>query len=132
MDERRKLPRKHLIIYSRVFERTLGKLLGYLSDLNEKGAMIIAEEPLEAGLVLALRLDLPDPKLFNSDTLNVSASVVHCEIDISPEFYDIGLKFQDLQPDQKSIIDKMIDCYEFHREDRPAADGETYHSLDQL
>jgi len=30
MDERRKLDRNIIIVYSRVFERNLGKMLGYL------------------------------------------------------------------------------------------------------
>ena len=34
MDERRKLDRKYLIVYSRVFERKLGRMLGYLGDFK--------------------------------------------------------------------------------------------------
>lgn len=115
MDERRKLPRKYLIIYSRVFEQTLGKLLGYLSDLSEEGAMIIAEEPLEVNENLSLRFDLPDPKIFHTHSLNISARVAHCNIDISPAFYDIGLEFLEVSPEQKIVIQKMMDVYEFHR-----------------
>ena len=44
MDERRKLDRKYLIVYSRVFERNLGKMLGYLGDLSLSGVMIISEQ----------------------------------------------------------------------------------------
>ena len=73
------LPRKYLIIYSRVFDQTLGKLLGYLSDLSEQGAMIIAEEPLDAGSLLPLRFDLPDPKIFHAHNLIITARVAHCD-----------------------------------------------------
>lgn len=113
MDERRKLPRKYLIIYSRVFDQTLGKLLGYLSDLGEQGAMIISEEPLEVNDILPLRFDLPDPKIFHAHNLNISARVAHCNIDISPAFYDIGFEFLEVAPEQKFIIDTMMDVYEF-------------------
>jgi hypothetical protein len=116
MEEKRKLPRKYLIVYSRVFERTLGILLGYLSDLNLKGAMIIAENPLEVDAILPLRFDLPDPKVFHSHQLNISARVARCDLDLSPEFYDIGLEFQELLPEQKIIIEKMLELYEFQRE----------------
>ena len=115
MDDRRRLERKYLIIYSRVFERTLGKLLGYLSDLSLEGAMIIAENPLKAGKSLSLRFDLPDPKVFRAQNLYVTARVAHCSVDVSPEFYDIGLEFQDLIPEQKNILEKMMEFYEFHR-----------------
>jgi hypothetical protein len=116
MDERRHLARKYLIIYSRVFERTMGKLLGYLADLSFEGAMIITEEALVEGDFLPLRFDLPDPKEFNSNTLNVTARVARCNPDISPAFYNIGLEFQDLTDKDKRILQKMMEMYEFHRE----------------
>ena len=116
MDERRRIPRKYLIIYSRVFDQTLGKLLGYLSDLSQKGAMIIADEPLDVGAILLLRFDLPDPKIFHSHSLMITSRVVHCITDISPDFYDIGLEFLDVTPEKRIIIEKMMEVYEFHRE----------------
>jgi hypothetical protein len=115
MEEKRKLPRKYLIIYSRVFEHTLGKLLGYLSDLSLEGAMIIAEEPVEVGRTLSLRFDLPDPKIFQANNLNITARVARCSVDLSPVFFDIGLEFQNVLPEQKIIIEKMMDFYEFRR-----------------
>ena len=45
MDERRKQPRKDLMSYSQVFDLYNGKLIGYLGDLNQLGAMVIGEEP---------------------------------------------------------------------------------------
>lgn len=118
MDDRRRLPRKYLLIYSRVFERTLGKLLGYLSDLSEEGAMIIAEEPLAVGETLSLRFDLPDPKIFETHNLYLNAQVARCGGDISPNLYDIGFKFQDVTPEQKVVIQKMMEVYEFRRENK--------------
>ena len=65
MDERRKLDRKYLIVYSRVFERNLGRMLGYLGDLSLSGAMIISEQAQTVNSVLPLRFDLPDLQLFS-------------------------------------------------------------------
>ena len=115
MEERRRLPRKYLIIYSRVFERTLGKLLGYLADLSLEGAMIITEEALVEGDMLPLRFDLPDPQAFQSNTLNINARVARCSPDISPAFFNIGLEFQDVTTEQKATIERMMDMYEFRR-----------------
>ena len=99
MDERRQLERKYLIVYSRVFERNLGNMLGYLGDLS-----------------LALRFDLPDLQLFSVGQLDVAARVAHCDPDINPAFYNIGFEFIDLSPEQKEIVEKMMDAYEFRRE----------------
>lgn len=115
MDDRRQLQRKYLIIFSRVFERTLGKLLGYLSDLSESGGMIISEEPLELGATISLRFDLPDAKIFRADSLYVDARVARCDPDLSPSFYDIGFEFLNVTPEKKIVIQRMMDVYEFHR-----------------
>lgn len=116
MDERRKLDRKYLIVYSRVFERNLGKMLGYLGDLSLSGAMIISEQAQTVNSVLSLRFDLPDMQLFSIGQLDVAARVAHCEPDINPAFYNIGFEFLDVTADQKVIIEKMMDAYEFRRE----------------
>jgi len=116
MDERRKLPRKYLIIYSRVFERNMGKLLGYLADLSLDGAMIITEDAMTEGAELALRFDLPDPKVFDSHMLNLSARVARCNPDISPAFYNVGLEFKNVTARDKRVLEKMMDVYEFRRE----------------
>lgn len=116
MEERRKLDRKYLIVYSRVFERNLGRMLGYLGDLSLSGAMIISEQPQAVNSVLPLRFDLPDLQLFKAGQLDVSARVAHCEPDINPAFYNIGFEFLELSPEKKSIIERMMDAYEFRRE----------------
>lgn len=116
MDERRKLDRKYLIVYSRVFERNLGRMLGYLGDLSLSGAMIISEHPQIVNSVLPLRFDLPDLQLFKAGQLDVDARVAHCEPDINPAFYNIGFEFLDVSPEKKAIIEKMMDAYEFRRE----------------
>ena len=116
MDERRKLDRKYLIVYSRVFERNLGKMLGYLGDLSLSGAMIISEQAQTVDSVLPLRFDLPDLQLFSIGQLDITARIAHCEPDINPAFYNIGFEFLDVTPEQKGIIEKMMDAYEFRRE----------------
>ncbi|MFZ5819852.1 MAG: PilZ domain-containing protein [Chloroflexota bacterium] len=115
MDEKRKLARKYLIVYSRVFERSLGKMLGYLSDLSPMGAMVISEQPQAIDVVLPLRFDLPGTGLFSTNKLDVSARVVRCDLDIDPSFYNIGFEFQDLKPEQLPIVERMMETYEFRR-----------------
>ena len=116
MEERRKLDRRYLIIYSRVFERGLGKMLGYLGDLSLSGAMIISEQPQTVDSVLQLRFDLPDVHIFGAGRLDISARIAHCDPDINPAFYNIGFEFLDVTPEKRQIIEKMMEAYEFRRE----------------
>ena len=118
LEERRKLPRKYLIIYSRVFERNFGNLLGYLSDLSLKGAMIIGEEELTPNSVMPLRFDLPDleSKSFEVEQMDITARVVYCAPDVSPNFHNIGFEFIEATPEQEVFIKKMMEKYEFNRD----------------
>ena len=116
MKERRKLPRKYLIVYSRVFDRDLGRMLGYLADMGLGGAMVISEMPLTVDEKINLRFDLPDVKVFEAARLDISARVAHCEPDISPGFINIGFEFEALNAKQKKIIETMMDVYEFRRD----------------
>jgi Tfp pilus assembly protein PilZ len=114
--ERRKIPRKYLVIYSRVFDRNSGQVLGYLSDLTNGGAMIISDDPIALNIDISLRFDLPDPPLFSTDHINLDARVAWCQPDIDPAFYNIGFAFKQVNPDQARIIVEMIDAYEFRRD----------------
>lgn len=120
MQERRKISRKYLAIYSRVFDRASGRVLGYLSDLTSEGAMIISDSSMAEDQNINLRFDLPDPALFSTDHLNIEAHIVWCRPDVDPAFFNIGFKFKSITPEQAKIIEEMIVAYEFRR------DGPTY------
>jgi len=115
MNERRNLDRKYLAVYSRVFDRVTGRVLGYLSDLSQKGAMIISDDAMPERDSISLRFDLPDPPLFSTDHLNMQARVAWCSPDIDPAFYNIGFEFTAVSEQESRIIEEMIEAYEFRR-----------------
>ncbi len=118
MDERRKLPRKYLVVYSRVFEQDQGNLLGYLCDLSLEGAMVLSEGQQDPGTVIMLRFDLPDigASLFETEQMDINARVVYCQPDVSPTFNNIGFEFLKVTPEQKVYIERMMEKYEFNRD----------------
>jgi hypothetical protein len=118
-DERRKIARKYLMVYSRVFDKQSGRILGHLEDLNSLGAMIIGDNPLETGLIVQLRFDLPDPEHFGREHLELTARTAWCKPDLDPSFKNIGFEFINPTPQDQQIIEKMMDLYEFHRENPP-------------
>ena len=115
-EERRKLERKYLVVYSRVFDRKTGKVIGYLSDLTVKGAMIIGEHQMEKDENLQLRIDLPESPEFSKDHIDITAKSVWSRPDIDPVFFNTGFEFTELLPDDEKIIKLMIELYEFRRE----------------
>ncbi len=115
MQERRKIGRKHLAVYSRVYDRCSGRALGYLADLSELGAMIISDESLPENCVINLRFDLPDSTLFAASYLDMRARAAWFSPDVYPAYYNIGFEFLNASPGDVKILAKMINAYEFKR-----------------
>ena len=112
MAERRRLHRRHILFYSRVFDRKTGIFLGYLGNMNEGGMMIISEEPLELEQVFMLRIDLPDEN-YALPVLNFEARSVWCKKDIDPNFFNTGFRFMEISEKSKQVIAQIIEDYGF-------------------
>ena len=116
MQERRKQPRKDLMSYSQVFELYHGKLIGYLGDINLLGAMVIGDEPLEVNLQLNISIQLPELPEITATRMALPVRVAHCQKDLSPEYFNIGLEFSLVTDQQRKIIQAIMDNYEFRRQ----------------
>ena len=126
MQDRRKLPRKDLMSYSQVFDLGQGRLIGYLGDLTLIGAMVIGDEPLAEGEKLTISIQLPELPKISATRLTLPVRVVRCQQDLSPEYFNIGLEFEQVTDEQKRIIEAVLENYEFRRQPpsyppRPAA-----------
>jgi len=126
MQDRRKLPRKDLMSYSQVFDLGQGRLIGYLGDLTLIGAMVIGDEPLAEGEKLTISIQLPELPEISATRLTLPVRVVRCQQDLSPEYFNIGLEFEQVTDEQKKIIEAVLENYEFRRQPpsyppRPAA-----------
>lgn len=116
MQERRKQPRKNLMAYSQVFDLSEGRLIGYLGDLNLTGAMVIADQPIEVDSRLMISIQLPELPDISTSHLSLPVRIAWCHKDVSPEFLNIGLEFTLVTDKQKTIIEAVMDNYEFRRE----------------
>ena len=119
MKERRKSERKTLVAYTQVYDLYGGELLGYLGDLTVQGAMTISEKPMQKDTELTLAIELPELPNIKASRMTLPARVVWCEQDISPEFFNIGFEFKEVKPEQKAIIESIIQNYEFRRDTPP-------------
>ncbi len=110
MAERRKLTRKYLGFFTRVFDRHSGDLLGHLGDITIEGAMIISRKPIPTGIIANLRIDLPE-YLFGKDHLDTKAQSIWCMPDVTPEFYNTGFKFLEIAQEDTQIIERILKEY---------------------
>lgn len=115
MKERRKRNRTSLMSYSQVFDLHGGRLIGYLADLTESGAMVIASKPLEVGAAITLQVEVPELPDLHLERLTLEARVVWCQLDISPEFLNIGFEFTQVHPEQRPVLRGIMEAYEFNR-----------------
>lgn len=95
MKQNRKLKRRHLIYYLRVFEKNADQPIGHLVDISTEGMMLISEDPIKTGTVFELRMVLP-VEIDGSREIIFSAESRWCREDENPDFYNTG--FQLINP----------------------------------
>jgi hypothetical protein len=110
--DRRKLKRRHVIFYSRVFDRNSGALLGHLMDITIEGLMLISDYPHNPGNIYHLRMDLPEDVMTKA-YLSLDAQCLWCRPDINPAFFNAGFKVLNMLQEDIDLIESMIDEYGF-------------------
>lgn len=100
------------MFYSRVFDRSTGMMIGYLSDITPAGAMIISEEPNKTDTLHRLVMDLPED-VFNKQHLSFEAKCVWCRPDVNPHFYMSGFQMENIAAEDAEIIERIIEDYGF-------------------
>jgi hypothetical protein len=110
--DRRKLKRRHLIYYSRVYDRATGKLMGHLMDITPEGIKLISEEPIPNNIQFQFRMDLPED-IIAKPYMFFDALSVWCAPDINPDFYNTGFRVFNMNSKDAELIDHMIEEYGF-------------------
>ena len=113
MENKRKLKRRHLIYYLRVFDQSNGQLIGHLVDITKEGLMLISEQPLITDKEYKFRMVLPTEILSRAE-VNYTATVIWCKKDVNPDFYATGFRLSDISTDDIVIIESLIHRYGFN------------------
>lgn len=107
MLDRRRLKRRHLIYYLRVFDRHSGDLLGHLVDLTTAGIMLISESPIPLDRTYACRMVLPGEE-DDQREVTFDAHSIWCRKDVNPTFYATGFRLERPNAEAVSTIDALI------------------------
>jgi hypothetical protein len=110
--ERRKLKRRHLIYYLRVFDRNNNKLIGHLVDITPEGVMLISEEPIPLGQIFRLKMLLPS-RIGGREEWHFDAESRWCDKDINPDFYDTGFALITVEKRDMKVIEDLIQGFGF-------------------
>jgi len=86
MQEKRKLKRRHLIYYLRVFEKNADQPIGHMVDISDEGMMLISEDPAESRW---------------------------CREDENPDFYNTGFQLIHPSPEHIKITGHLVQKFCF-------------------
>jgi hypothetical protein len=112
MSEQRRLKRRHLIYYLRVFDAKTEQLIGHLVDITTEGVMLISESPKVTGVDYDLRMVLPT-EIVGKKEINFSAQSIWCRKDINPDFYATGFRLIDMEQEDRHTVEWLIDQFGF-------------------
>jgi hypothetical protein len=108
MSERRKIERKYLIYYLRVFDRSTNLFMGNLVDITTDGIMVMSETPIKQNTVFTLAMDLPEP-ICGCKRVTFDAKSIRCEQDPNPVFYNTGFQFVAIENGDVETIRTLIE-----------------------
>jgi hypothetical protein len=112
MAERRRVKRKYLLFYTRIFDGGTDALLGHLIDITPQGAMLISEKPLPVDADIRLRMEL-SPDVAAVPYVEFDAHSIWCRPDVNPLFYNTGFELRGVTAEQAEIIEHIIEAYGF-------------------
>jgi hypothetical protein len=110
----RKESRKKLMAFTPVYELLHKTLLGYVGDLTPQGVMVIGEKSIEVDKQLTLGIEFPE-SLPETPAVRVVIPVraAWCKPDDSPQYFNIGLEFTDVSPENARVIEAILERYQF-------------------
>ena len=103
----RKLSRRHLIVYLRVYDRGSDALLGHLVDITCSGLMLMSEQEIPVDRVCRLRIDVGEGH-GRRGYLDLDARSVWSRRDVNPSYVDTGFELIEPSEHARSSIENLI------------------------
>lgn len=114
MSNRRREPRRKLMKFTPVYDLQPRTLLGFVGDLTPGGMLIngTTQVPMNKKTTLEIIFpsDLPDVSV---SKLKIPARIAWCRADESPDYYNIGVEFTEVTPEQMELIQSILERYHF-------------------
>ncbi len=119
--EKRRLERRHLLYYLRMWDASHNKLLGHLADVSLEGFLLVGEEKLPLDQHVSFEMKLPviqgddehDPDAPKTESLFFKAVSCWSSNDVNEMFYDTGYKFTEISEETIQRINRIIDDWGF-------------------
>jgi hypothetical protein len=114
MSDRRKEVRRRFTAFTPVFDLHPRMLLGYLGDLNMRGALIIGTKLITINKETVLEIIFPGELAdITVIPITIPARIAWCRPDESQQSFSIGVEFTELTPVHKDIFLQLLARYHF-------------------
>ena len=114
MSDRRQEIRRRFTAFTPVFDLYPRMLLGYLGDLNMRGALIIGTKLITINKETILEIIFPGEVAdITVIPITVPVRIAWCRQDERQLSYTIGVEFTELTPLHKDIFQQLLDRYHF-------------------
>ena len=114
MSDRRKETRRKLMAFTPVYDLHPKVLLGYLGDLTLRGALVIGTNLTTINKETTLEINFPSEL---SDTpahsVTIPARIAWCRMDENPQYYNVGIEFTEVTPEQEELFQQILERYHF-------------------
>jgi len=114
--EMRKVERRHLVFYLRVFDGMGSRVIGHIVDISSQGLMLISDSPVPVNEDYRLRMRLP-AEIVDKDEIVIDATSRWCKQDENPDFYITGFQIHNLTPEIEKYITYLVEGFTFNEPD---------------
>jgi hypothetical protein len=114
MDDRRQETRKRFTAFTPVYDLYPRTLLGYLGDLNLRGALVIGKNLTTINKETVLEIIFPGELAeITVVPVTIPARIAWCRTDEQSQSYSIGVEFTELTPLHEDLIQQILERYHF-------------------
>lgn len=106
--EKRRITRRHLVFYLRVFDGMSSRVLGHMIDISENGLMLLSDDPMAVNEEHRLRMGLPW-EIAGSEEVIFKAVSRWSRPDENPDFFMSGFQIKDIDREARELIRFLID-----------------------
>jgi len=108
--DKRKMKRKNLPYYLRVFDTKTNEPIGDASNITTEGIMLISNHPVETNAIFRLKMVLPK-EIPGDRYLEFSAESKWWEKGFIPNSYNVGFQLKDVSQEDIQVIECLIEKF---------------------
>jgi c-di-GMP-binding flagellar brake protein YcgR len=114
MSDRRQETRRRFTAFTPVFDLYPRVLLGYLGDLNMRGALVVGNKLTTIDKETILEIIFPSELAeISVIPVTIPARIAWCRPDDNSTSYTIGVEFTEVTPLHKELIQQILERYHF-------------------